>query len=103
VTGVSYDKEVESIVKELLSIADAVICTRAYHKGSPSEEILRIVQNTKPDIHAFVDATIEEAMHHALEYAAKNSMTILVAGGLFLSMEAAHALRGSNPKDLHFF
>ncbi len=103
VTGVSYDKEVESIVKELLSIADAVICTRAYHKGSPSEEILRIVQNAKPDIPTFVDATIEEAMHRALEYASKNNMTVLVAGGLFLSMEAAHSIRGSNPKDLHFF
>lgn len=103
VTGVSYDKEVESIVKGLLPIADTVICTRAYHKGSPAEEIHRIVRSTKPDVPTFVDATIEEAMQHALEYASKNNMTVLVAGGLFLSMEAAHALRGSNPKDLHFF
>lgn len=103
VTGVSYDKEVESIIEELLPIADAVICTRAYHKGSPTEEVLRIVQNKKPDIPTFVDATIEEAIEHAVEYATHNNLTVLVAGGLFLSMEAAHALRGKNPKDLHFF
>jgi dihydrofolate synthase/folylpolyglutamate synthase len=103
VTGVSYDKEAESIVGGLLSIADAVVSTRAYHKGAPAEEILRIVRKTKPDIPAFVEATIEEAMRHALEYAAKNGMTVLVAGGLFLSMEAAHALRGNNPQDLRFF
>jgi len=103
VTGVSHDKEVESIIRELLPVADAVICTRAYHKGSPSEEILRIVQNTRPDIPAFVDPNIEEAMRRALDYASKNDMTVLVAGGLFLSIEATHALKGKNPQGLHFF
>jgi dihydrofolate synthase/folylpolyglutamate synthase len=103
VTGVSYDKEVESIVKELLTIADAVICTRAYHKGSPTEDIFRIVQSTEPDLPTFVDATIEEAVGHAVEYAKQNKLTVLVAGGLFLSMEAAYALSGLNAKDLQFF
>ncbi len=102
VTGVSYDKDTESIVKQLLSISDAVICTRAYHKGSPAADILRIVRDTR-HIPAFVDQTIEEAMRHAVDYAQQNDMTILVAGGLFLSMEAAHVLRGNNPKDLQFF
>jgi dihydrofolate synthase / folylpolyglutamate synthase len=103
VTGVSYDKDIEGILKELLPIADAVICTRAYHKGSAVEDILRIVRNTTTDIPTFVDATIEEAIAHAIDYAREHNMTVLVAGGLFLSMEAAHALRGRNPRDLHFF
>lgn len=103
VTGVSYDKDVEGILKMLLPAADAVICTRAYHKGSAVEDIFRIVRNTKTDIPTFVDATIEEAVAHAVDYAREHNMTVLVAGGLFLSMEAAQALRGKNPKDLHFF
>ncbi len=103
VTGVSYDKEVESIVEGLLEVADAVVCTRAYHKGSPPEEILRIVRSKRPDIHASAEATIEGAMRHALEYADANDMTILVAGGLFLSVEATQALRGGDAKGLRFF
>lgn len=103
VTGVSYDKEVEAIVKGLLAVADAVICTRAYHKGAPPEEILRIVRDARPEVPAFVGATIEEAVRRALEYASAKDMTILVAGGLFLSVEATQALRGGAPKDLRFF
>ena len=103
VTGVSYDKEVESIVKGLLNIADAVICTRAHHKGSPPEQILQIVKNTKPDIPAFVGATITKATQLAVEYASRNKMTVVIAGGLFLSIEAAQALRGHDPEDLQFF
>lgn len=103
VTGVSQDKEIENIVKELVVIADAVICTRAYHKGSPPEDILKIVQNTRPDISAFVEDTIEEAMRHALKYASENNMTVLVAGGLFLAIEAMQVLNEEDPKDLHFF
>jgi len=103
VTGVSYDKDIEGILTELLPIADAVICTRAYHKGSTVEDVLRIVRNTTTDIPTFVDATIEEAIAHAVDYAREHNMTVLVAGGLFLSIEAAHALRGKNPRDLHFF
>ena len=103
VTGVSYDKDVEGILKELLNIADAVICTRAYHKGSAVEEIVRIVRNTTTAIPIFADSTIEEAIAHAVDYARGHNMTVLVAGGLFLSMEAAQALRGKNPQDLHFF
>ena len=103
VTGVSYDKDVEGILKELLPIAAAVICTRAYHKGSVVEDILRIVRKTVTDIPTFAEPTIEEAVAHAVDYAREHNMTVLVGGGLFLSMEAAQALRGKNPQDLHFF
>jgi dihydrofolate synthase/folylpolyglutamate synthase len=103
VTGVSYDKEVQSIVKELLTVADAVICTRAYHKGSPPEKILQIVRETRPDIPASLASTIEAAANQALEFAAREEMTVLIAGGLFLSIEAATALAGQDPQGLRFF
>ena len=34
VTGVSHDKEVERMVEQFASHADAIICTRSYHKGA---------------------------------------------------------------------
>jgi len=103
VTGVSYDKDVEGIVKGLLPMADAVICTRAHHKGSPTEKILRIVQSARPDLAASTAPTIEEAMLMARAQAVENQMTVMVAGGLFLSIEAAQTLRGNDPRSLHFF
>ncbi|MEN3333950.1 MAG: dihydrofolate synthase / folylpolyglutamate synthase [Blastocatellia bacterium] len=103
VTGVSYDKDVEGIVKGLLPMADAVICTRAHHKGSPPEKILRIVQRARPELAASLAPTIEEAMRMARAQAVENQMTVMVAGGLFLSIEAVEALRGNDPRSLHFF
>ena len=103
VTGVSHDKNVEENVKGLLPIADAVICTRAHHKGSPPEKILRIVASARPELPASVAPTVEEAMAMAREQAATEGMRVLVAGVLFLSIEAAQVLRGHDPRDLHFF
>ena len=103
VTGVSYDKNVEENVKGLLPLADAVICTRAHHKGSPPEKILRIVESVRPELPASLAPTIEAAMQMARAQAADSQMTVLVAGGLFLSIEAAEALRGNDPRSLHFF
>lgn len=103
VTGVSQDKDVEGIVKGLLPMADAVICTRAHHKGSPPEQILRIVQSARPELAASIAPTIEQAMVMARAQAAEKQMTVMVAGGLFLSIEAVEALRGNDPRSLHFF
>lgn len=103
VTGVSYDKDVEGIVKGLLPMADAVICTRAYHKGSAPEKILQIVRSARPDITASLAPTIDQAIQTAREYAAEKNMVVVVAGGLFLSIEALHALEGKDPQSLRFF
>jgi dihydrofolate synthase/folylpolyglutamate synthase len=103
VTGVSYDKDVEGIVRGLLPMADAVICTRAHHKGLPPEKILRIVQSARPELAASTAPTIEQAMVMARAQAAETQMTVMVAGGLFLSIEALQALRGNDPRSLRFF
>jgi dihydrofolate synthase/folylpolyglutamate synthase len=103
VTGVSYDKDVEGIVSGLLPIADAVICTRAYHKGSPPEKILQAVKRTRPEVATALAATIEQAVQTARQQAIDQDMVVLIAGGLFLSIEAMCALRAYDPQRLHFF
>jgi dihydrofolate synthase/folylpolyglutamate synthase len=103
VTGVSYDKAVESIVTQLVKVAHAVISTRAHHKGAPVERIDRIVRSSTNGIPCFTEDTIESAMLRAIEYATRNDMTVVVAGGLFLSIEAMQAVQGKDPRDLAFF
>ena len=103
VTGVSHDKNAEGIVKSLLPIADAVICTRAYHKGSPPEMISDIVRRSRPEMAVSTAATIEQAMRDACLRAAEQKMVVMVAGGLFLSIEARQSLEGKDPKAIRFF
>jgi hypothetical protein len=51
----------------------------------------------------FEASTIEQALTLARDLALKRDMTILVAGGLFLAIEALQTLAGENPQDLRFF
>jgi len=104
VLGVSYDKEVASIISELLEIADGVVCTRAYHKGAPVANIYKTVLEHLPrDMPVFQHEKIEAAIDFSMDYAAKHNMTVLVAGGLFLSTEAYHYMNGCSPETLIFF
>lgn len=103
VTGVSHDKAVEPIVEQLVTVADRVIATRAHHKGAPVERIAGIVRRAAPGIPCTAEATIEGAMARAIEHARREGMTVLVAGGLFLAIEAMVAARGEDPRALRFF
>jgi len=102
VTGVSVDKEVEMIVSRLVAVADEVICTRAHHKGSPAERILEICTARRPEVTAWLEPDISAAMSRAIEHAQAHDMAVLVAGGLFLAVEARHALAGLDPRTLDF-
>ena len=103
VTGVSYNKEVEQIVARLVQVASAVICTRAYHRGSPVADILAVVKRHRSDLPIFEAGTIEQAVALAREMAIERKMTVLVAGGLFLAIEAMQAWAGEDPQALQFF
>lgn len=103
VTGVSHDKEARMIVHPLVEIADAVICTRAYHKGLAASSIAELVRERNPAMPFVVEEQIEHAVNRAVEQAAAEGMTVLVAGGYFVAAEAAAALRGRDPRDLRFF
>lgn len=102
VTGVSYDKAVAPIVERLLPLAAEVICSRAHHKGAPVEEIERIARAAAPGMRVEAAATIEEAAARAVERARETGSAVLVAGGLFLAVEAAEAVRGRDPRALAF-
>lgn len=102
ITGVSLDKQMEKIVSKLVTIADEVICTRAYHKGGDVSKISSLVRRERPNTPVYEASTIEQATSLALELAKKNDMTILVAGGLFLAIEAMRAFQGKDPQALHF-
>ncbi len=104
VLGVSYDKEVAFIIQGLLEIADVVICTRAYHKGAPVAEVYKAVtEAVSGEKEIFQYEKIEDAIDFGLDYASKQGMCMLVAGGLFLSTEAYHYMKGKSPSDLNFF
>ena len=102
-TGVSSNKRVEEIVAGLVAIADTVICTRAYHHGSEVPVISAIARKYRSGIPIHEAATIEQAMTLARSLATERGLTILVAGGLFLAIEAACAWRGQDPQTLRFF
>jgi dihydrofolate synthase/folylpolyglutamate synthase len=102
ITGVSEDKNAEEIVARLVKVAERVICTRAYHKGSQVSRIVDAARRERPDLPIDRAETIEEAVALGIKLARENDMTILVAGGLFLAIEAAQAFRGENPRELHF-
>jgi dihydrofolate synthase/folylpolyglutamate synthase len=103
VTGVSHNKNREEIISRLVTVADEVICTRAYHMGSVVSDIEKIVTEKRPTVPCSCADTIEMAMSLAMTRAQKKGMTVLVAGGLFLSIEAQQAVNNRDPKALKFF
>ncbi len=104
VTGVSADKNVAPIVELLGSIANTVICTQARHKGSDPSKIQAIVKQAYPSLSCLTTPSVKEAIERAQEMASEHkNPVILVAGGLFLAVEAKAILEGKNPDDLLFF
>ncbi len=102
-TGASHNKSIETMVASLVGIADYVICTRAWHMGSPVARIEAAVKAERPDLPRESCETIEEAVARALPLAREQDMVIVIAGGLFLSIEAIQAYHGQDPKQLRFF
>jgi dihydrofolate synthase/folylpolyglutamate synthase len=103
VTGVSHNKAVEDILSILVPIATCVVCTRAYHMGEKTERISEVVHTIAPQIEQHTATTIEEAVLLARELANRRGLTVIVAGGLFLSIEFLTAWRGSDPRHLRFY
>ncbi len=100
VTGVSVDKKAEEMVTELSNIAEFVICTRAHHKGTDANIIFDMVPAGIPKIMVPI---IDDAMALGFEKAKDEGFTIVVAGGLFLAIEAYAFTTGLPPASLRFF
>jgi dihydrofolate synthase / folylpolyglutamate synthase len=104
ILGVSFDKDASQIIKELMILADTVVCSRAYHKGADINDIYKLVNENNIDkIPIFKYERIGDAIDFGIDYASKNDMSILIGGGLFISIEAFHYIKGNNPNELLFF
>lgn len=103
VTGVSYNKKIDEILRILVPFYDDIICTCAYHKGAPAEEIGRIARELAPEKQVSVAPTIEDAVRLALQRARELGKSIAVQGGLFLAVEFAEAVHGRDPRALRFY
>lgn len=102
VVGVSEDRSAEDLLLPLMPLAEHVICTRAHHRGGDPTRIEAVLRRSASVSYSLAP-TIDHAMHEALERARSTGLTVLVAGGLFLAMEAAAVLRGEDPRALRFF
>lgn len=101
--GVSHNKAVEAMAATLAAAADYVVCTQAYHMGAPAARVAAAVGACAPDLPCVAFTTIEAGVAHALQTAADREMTVVVAGGLFLAIEAMAVVRGEDPRALRFF
>lgn len=101
VTGASEDRPVETILAPLVNVADEVICTRARHRGATVERVAAAVRHGGREPLASAE-TVEQAMSLAREHAVAKGQAILVAGGLFLAMEAEAIVRGRDPRSLRY-
>lgn len=103
VTGVSHDKSADEIVARLAPAFDTIVATTAHHKGAPAETIAAAARRANPAARVHVAQSVEEAVALSTELAAARGRKIFIAGGLFLAIEYATAVRGGRPQDLTFF
>lgn len=103
VVGVSHDKSADEIVALLAPAFDTIVCASAYHKGAPPEHIAAAARRANPVATVHVAVTIEEAVTLSTTLATELGRKIFVAGGLFLAIEYATAVRGGQARELAFF
>ena len=82
-------------------VADRVICTRALHRGGPVDRITRRLSDLGI-AHEAVEP-LPEAIARAVAIARREGLVVVVAGGLFLAMEAEEVLAGRDPSKLLFY
>jgi len=92
VLGISNDKDVKGILKELVPIADSIVLTKSAiaERALAPEEIQK--QITPKDKVAVITQSVPEALAAARAKASKQDL-ILVAGSLFVVGEARRAVK----------
>jgi len=101
-TGVSKDKNLVGILSELVPIASLVICSCPYHKGTAAEQVAEVCRSLTDGVEVIAVEKIEDAVGEAIRRAREGKMMVLVAGGLFLAIEAMIAAEGGDPAALLF-
>lgn len=103
VLGVSENRALSPMIAPLCELADEVICTRAYHRGTSVAELVVTVREDYPNLALQQTETVEAAIDLALVKAKTENMAVVIAGSLFLPIEAIHYFRGGDPHTLRFF
>ena len=103
VLGVSGDKNIDEIAKHLAPSFDSIVTTRAHHKGADARVVGAAARKANATAKIHVANAIEDAVRVSRQLARDNRQKIYVAGGLFVAIEYATVLRGSDAKALQFF
>ncbi len=98
VFGVSASKEVASIAAIVASRFDHIILTRAHKAGAD----IASFANAFAGKQVTIEPDIASATRLARERAAREGLTVLAVGGLFLAVEVQHAWQGGDPATLEF-
>ena len=101
-TGVSADKRLTDILAGLAPIADTLVATQARHRGAPATAIAAHLRRLRPDARLHSAATLETGVALALAESRRQQVPLIIAGGLFLAMEARAVLKAGAPDDPHF-
>ena len=102
VTGVSRDKDVRGILAEIVPVADRILCTSAYHKGETAAVIRDHCRALRPELDIHSAEHTDQAAIDALRMVSSDSWMVLIAGGLFVSIETMWAMQGRDPRELQF-
>ena len=97
--GVSEGRDPARMLAPLLAEAHAVILSQAHHRGMAADRLAAALPGTA----ASVEADLGRAMGRALDLARPHNRPVLVAGGLFVAVEATAWLRGQDPRALLLF
>jgi dihydrofolate synthase / folylpolyglutamate synthase len=100
VFGVSAAKEVAQIAEVVAGRFDRFILTRALKGGADPAAFADVFRAHSSDV--TVEPDITKAAKLARDRAAKERLSVLAVGGLFLAVETQHAWKGGDPKDLEF-
>lgn len=103
VLGVSGDKNIDEIARQLAPSFDAIVCTSAHHKGADARVVGAAARRANPTAKIHVANAIEDAVCVSRQLARDNKQKVYVAGGLFVAIEFATVLRGGDAKGLQFF
>jgi dihydrofolate synthase/folylpolyglutamate synthase len=100
VFGVSAVKEVGQIADVVAGRFEHFILTKALKGGAEPEGFAEVFRRHAKDV--TVEPDIVAAARLARDRAAKEKLTVLAIGGLFLAVEVQHAWKGGDPRDLEF-
>lgn len=100
VFGVSGSKEVAAIARTVAVRFDHFILTRAFKAGADVAQFEAIFRDHAGDVTLASDT--HAAARLARERAARDDLTVLALGGLFLAAEVQRAWEGGDPREIDF-